>query len=334
MANACTKGQCDHKPKGRCPRIQRFSNTAYTFGGKTLGKSKESDCARNINLVKDEVAAFYPHKESSLKEPSRTPSVKPSSLPSGQPSTRPTSLPSSEPSNTPTKTPSNSPSSIPSLSFQPSSLPSLSDQPSISPSTKPSISPSLSTRPSDIPSFKPSRSQEPSDLPSSSIHPSGSPSISPSSEPSSEPSSGPTSEPTSAPSTSPSQRPSGAPSPQPAPLRTCSDEKLSFYRDKKGKYIRCSTLKQRDLAKKCPLASVGCPVSSYLKISWWGLTLLFCLWHMIISITCHWKQLFCAGKCNWDKAKRGMVTDTERTATDNLGKRIDNGVENVADMEQ
>jgi len=61
MGYACVTGQCDQHPgPASCPRIPYFSNPTTKYHGIPVGNAL-NDCARRINEVTAEVAAYYPH---------------------------------------------------------------------------------------------------------------------------------------------------------------------------------------------------------------------------------------------------------------------------------
>jgi len=43
MAYSCRSGQCDNNAGGGCPRVQRFSNTAYKYNGRDIGNNKSNN---------------------------------------------------------------------------------------------------------------------------------------------------------------------------------------------------------------------------------------------------------------------------------------------------
>jgi len=150
------------------------------------------------------------------RNPTSTPSNRPSGIPTHVPSTLPHNSPSHVPSIQPNSTPSTAPTDIPSgiPTHVPSTLPhnSPSHAPSIQPTSIPSTAPTVT--PTNIPSNAPTH--VPSTLPHNS--PSYVPSIQPTSGPSTTPTITPSTAPTGTPTDIPSDIPTHVPSAAPTPL--------------------------------------------------------------------------------------------------------------------
>lgn len=58
LSHKCTTLQCDNMPQNECPRVQRFSNIYSLYNGVAIG-SPQHDNARQLNEVREMVAAFY-----------------------------------------------------------------------------------------------------------------------------------------------------------------------------------------------------------------------------------------------------------------------------------
>mmetsp|Transcript_24655 Transcript_24655/g.37984 ORF Transcript_24655/g.37984 Transcript_24655/m.37984 type:complete len:758 (-) Transcript_24655:51-2324(-) len=84
MSYSCRSGQCDNNKGGGCTRVQRFSNTAYKYGGRPIGDAKSNN-AKYLNAGPlAQVAAF--RKDPNAAPP---PTVPP---PTSQPTPTPTKV--------------------------------------------------------------------------------------------------------------------------------------------------------------------------------------------------------------------------------------------------
>jgi chitinase len=122
MSYQCVSGQCDNNVGLSCPRVQRFSNPTYNYNGKAIGSALH-DNARQLNRVRDTVAAYYtrpptnPTTQPTLKPttPTNPPTLKPTnSPPTHKPTKTPTTRkPTNPPTHKPTRKPTNTPTSKP-----------------------------------------------------------------------------------------------------------------------------------------------------------------------------------------------------------------------------
>jgi len=99
MAYRCSSGQCDMNSGEQCDKILRFSSATLTYNGLPLGNAA-NDCARKINSIREQVAAFYPSKSNTCSSLVAAPPIAPISQvppPVSPPVSAPISPPVSQP---------------------------------------------------------------------------------------------------------------------------------------------------------------------------------------------------------------------------------------------